>query len=76
MSDVKYERIQMENDIHAQNDDFDNEIKIEHHPVKKRPLNFGIIQAATGTLGLILFYFALSIGLTFYQRWFLKVINY
>lgn len=28
------------------------------------------------SLGLILFYFSLSIGLTFYQRWLLKVFHY
>lgn len=32
-----------------------------------------VMQTTIATLGLILFYFALSIGLTFYQRWLLNV---
>lgn len=84
---VKYERVQTtEADVHAQNEDFDtmpNDISAQHShhqhigdtkiEVAKGRHRFNVMQTTLATLALILFYFCLSIGLTFYQRWFIHV---
>lgn len=82
---VKYERIQTtEADVHAQNEDFDtmpNDVGTQHShhigdtkiEVAKGRHRFNVMQTTLATLALILFYFCLSIGLTFYQRWFIRV---
>lgn len=84
---VKYERVQTtEADVHAQNEDFDtmpNAVGVQqsHHQniadtkieVAKGRHRFNLMQTTLATLALILFYFCLSIGLTFYQRWFIRV---
>lgn len=49
-------------------DDLENNVKIKHSYKRNGAL------ITTGLL--ILCYFVLSIGLTFYQRWLLKVINF
>lgn len=50
-------------------DTFNTRIKM---PFKSK-IAQNVMQTTIATLGLILFYFALSIGLTFYQRWLLNV---
>lgn len=79
---VKYERIQTtESEIYADEDNYKAEngksiispataTRIEIPSQRSR---FSVAQATAATLVLILFYFCLSIGLTFYQRWLLKV---
>lgn len=79
MSETRYERITQGNidnenaepnvDINS-NDNVRDDTTIE---MPNRNLLHGFAQTAVSTLGLILIYFTLSIGLTFYQRNFLKV---
>lgn len=82
---IKYERIQTADDAHGQNGDFDNQHH-HHHlqrhsqssndtkiEIPKPRIKLSDMQTPLATLVLILIYFCLSIGLTFYQRWLLKV---
>lgn len=73
MTDTKYERIvQNENDdVHTQNEtiELDYNTKVE---IPKSNIKTNVIQTAISTVILILVYFVLSIGLTFYQRWLLE----
>lgn len=77
---VKYERIQSaESDVHSA------ELNAESSPdstpdspstliaMPNQQFRLSVAQTTAATLILILFYFCLSIGLTFYQRWLLKV---
>lgn len=76
---VKYERIQTaEADNYAEdifkaaaeNGTSPTATRIEIPSQRSR---FSVAQATAATLVLILCYFCLSIGLTFYQRWLLEV---
>lgn len=80
MSETRYERITEENlpdsesndpnvDINS-NDNTRDDTSIE---IPNQKSLHGFAQTAISTLGLILIYFTLSIGLTFYQRSLLKV---
>lgn len=81
MSESRYERITQANvdnentepnlDINS-NDNVRDDTAIE---MPNQSMLHGFLQTAISTLGLILIYFTLSIGLTFYQRNFLKVIK-
>ncbi|XP_037037482.1 solute carrier family 35 member C2 [Bradysia coprophila] len=84
MSETRYERVTQANvdndntepslDINS-NDSLtrDDDTTIE---MPNQRLLHGFAQTAISTLGLILIYFTLSIGLTFYQRNFLKQFHY
>lgn len=72
MTEAKYERIvQNETDVHTQNEiiELDYNTKVE---MPKSNIKTNVIQTAIVTVILILIYFVLSIGLTFYQRWLLE----
>lgn len=72
MTEAKYERIvQNDNDVHTQNEiiELDYNTKVE---MPKSNIKANVIQTAIVTVILILIYFVLSIGLTFYQRWLLE----
>lgn len=72
MTEAKYERIvQNDNDVHTQNEiiELDYNTKVE---MPKSNIKTNVIQTAIVTVILILIYFVLSIGLTFYQRWLLE----
>lgn len=79
MSETKYERItqgNVDNENNEPNLDInsnDNVIDDTTIEMPNRNLLHGFAHTAISTLGLILIYFTLSIGLTFYQRNFLKV---
>lgn len=89
---IKYERIQTADDAHVHNGDFDSSHQQHHHlqhnhhqnhisndtkiEIPKARIKFSAMQTTFATLVLILIYFCLSIGLTFYQRWLLKVNKY
>lgn len=79
MSDSRYERITqgtVDSESNEQNLDINSNDNTRDDTTIEMPnqnmLN-GFAQTAVSTLGLILIYFTLSIGLTFYQRNFLKV---
>lgn len=63
MPNVKYEQLAVKHD--AEEDVFTNEPQSKWSQI--------CIQRGLLSLSLILLYFSLSIGLTFYQRWLLKV---
>lgn len=72
MTEAKYERIvQNDIDVHTQNEiiELDYNTKVE---MPKSNIKANVIQTAIVTVILILIYFVLSIGLTFYQRWLLE----
>lgn len=79
MSETRYERITQGNidtespepnlDINS-NDNTRDDTAIE---MPNKSIFYGFAHTAISTLGLILIYFTLSIGLTFYQRNLLKV---
>lgn len=82
---VKYERIQTTEADAGQNDDFDAVTHYHHVSDVKVEVTKGnglkspagiLLQTTLATLALILFYFCLSIGLTFYQRHLLQVNNF
>lgn len=73
MTESKYERIvQNDTDVHTQNEsielDYNTRVEIPKSTIRAT----NVIQTAIVTVILILIYFVLSIGLTFYQRWLLE----
>lgn len=80
MSEARYEPVTQANvdddnvepnlDINSNDNLIKDDTSIE---MPNQRLLHGFAQTAISTLGLILIYFTLSIGLTFYQRNFLKV---
>lgn len=85
---VKYERIQTaDTDLHAAQPDDDDitfattgkcdnveaQQQSDDRLMAGARFRFNVAQKTAATVALILFYFCLSIGLTFYQRWLLKV---
>lgn len=77
MTDTKYTKIQTERQLEMPWHE-----ELEHDPDTtktsivmplKQKFSNSVVQTTAATLALILFYFALSIGLTFYQRWLLTV---
>lgn len=79
MSESRYERItqaNVDNENNEPNLDINSNDNIRDDTAIEMPnqsILHGFAQTAISTLGLILIYFTLSIGLTFYQRNFLKV---
>lgn len=86
MANAKYEKVQTEQDTHAENDDIDefdrSHIDFEDNPSlayecqkqKSFPSSAnGIMLSPYSVVALILIYFGFSICLTFYQRNLLRV---
>lgn len=82
MSESRYERINQANVDNENNENNEPNLDINSNDntrddtaieMPNQNMMYGFAHTAVSTLGLILVYFTLSIGLTFYQRNFLKV---